>query len=503
MILTSTKSQFLASMILAMLSIVILANSCKTVKVHIAAHASVDTIEASIHRQFYEAFQQLVLQDGITVIPQNLNVKFDHVTTNAYSGGLTVFSIVQSNFSYQRQLDNSVADVLAPTKISSSSGLSAFDRTNNGPSNYCVFDPDTLANGDAESVKNLAQLIQQSAKTFANIPNLGTLNDHQITLDIKFTIQDNGNISVSPTWVFGPLAKFNVSYQRQSASSDEIAFQFDVVKDPGKPFMSNADYYDKRKQMVGDWKKALCTYFPRTEYTDSNRVDTLYTPPAVSQHGYSACVAYAIGYTCLSTLLKKDTKPYLKSEEYSPDFIFARMTDNKCSGLDLPTTLSWVVENGDITLADFPQRDTMACGKYIQPNDTVKKELEMAKKIKPAIKNKWIPLDPNNIDQIRACINNGEPVVAGFYISSSFVDMWNYGNSSYGGQNVWSTLTGPYYDAHAVCIVGYNNNNRLFKVQNSWGDKNASHGFFYVTYDLVQRGCFSQAYSFIPVPPDN
>ena len=115
-----------------------------------------------------------------------------------------------------------------------------------------------------------------------------------------------------------------------------------------------------------------------------------------------------------------------------------------------------------------------------------------------------LPLDPNNIDQIRLCLDNNEPVIVAFYVSSSFTNMWDYGDPSLPDKNIWRTQVGPYTDAHCVCIVGYDNNTKLFKVQNSWGATNSASnkpgegGYFWVTYDLVEQGCFKEAYSLIP-----
>ncbi|MGC4035705.1 MAG: C1 family peptidase [Chitinophagaceae bacterium] len=134
----------------------------------------------------------------------------------------------------------------------------------------------------------------------------------------------------------------------------------------------------------------------------------------------------------------------------------------------------------------------------------IKKLIPKAKSIKPKVANGWIPLDPNNIDQIRLSIDNDEPVIVAFYVSNSFLNMWEFGDSRYPGKNVWTSMNGPYIDAHCVCIIGYDNVNKMFKVRNSWGDKNSASknpneaGFFWVTYDLVQRGCFKEAYCFLP-----
>ena len=475
--------------------------SCISRKYKVKSHAKVSEIEKSIHSQFYAALQNLNLKKGITIVPQNLSVKFDHAITTTGSVGFTAFSIVTANYQYQNIKDNSVTDILAPTKISSSSGGGKEFKI------YCPFTPEKSSDDPkvSASIQNLKDIIEQAAEAFSDVPSMGLLNDHQVTVDIKFTFSNDGNISISPTFTYLILSKLTGKIDKNVASTDDIAFTFDVIQND-QSTMSNAEYNHLRDSIINS-KGGICSFFKNADYRDPNSSKFLTTPPVQNQHDFNSCVAYAVGYTCLSTILNTTHKQFDENNEYSPDFIFARLTDKKCNGLDLPNVLNQVVKEGDCTIKELPIVEKLDCATYKSPEskDKISAVLSSSRTICSKIVNGWMPLDPNDISQIRSCLDNDEPVIAAFYESSSFTNMWDYGDPSFPNKNIWRSQNGPYTDAHCVCIIGYDNKSKMFKVQNSWGKTNSAAknnpeegGYFWVTYDLVERGCFNQAYTFIP-----
>lgn len=88
-------------------------------------------------------------------------------------------------------------------------------------------------------------------------------------------------------------------------------------------------------------------------------------------------------------------------------------------------------------------------------------------------------------DVARSLIKN--PVVGGFYISERF---------SYIGSDGIVTpdmISGDY--GHAMCIVGYNPNQKMFKIKNSWGSRWADLGYCYMPENLM-RDCIVSAWTF-------
>lgn len=88
---------------------------------------------------------------------------------------------------------------------------------------------------------------------------------------------------------------------------------------------------------------------------------------------------------------------------------------------------------------------------------------------------------PQNLDQIRACLAQGFPIVFGFTVYESFesaavartgiMPLPGAGESVLGG--------------HAVLAVGYNDAKRWIIVRNSWGDGWGDKGYFYMPYDFI------------------
>lgn len=98
--------------------------------------------------------------------------------------------------------------------------------------------------------------------------------------------------------------------------------------------------------------------------------------------------------------------------------------------------------------------------------------------------NGWFYVNTTSVDDIKYYLSQNYPVAACFDVNQSFYDARNY-------NYVWSSLYGSRQGGHCVCIVGYNDATRQFKVQNSWGSGWGRSGYFYVTYDNITRGAFN------------
>lgn len=85
-------------------------------------------------------------------------------------------------------------------------------------------------------------------------------------------------------------------------------------------------------------------------------------------------------------------------------------------------------------------------------------------------------------------LNNGFPVIIGFYVYSSFIsrDVSKTGYMPYPDKNKESLLGG-----HAVLLVGYNNKQGIYIVRNSWGSRWGDKGYFYMPYKVIQDNSMS------------
>ena len=89
-----------------------------------------------------------------------------------------------------------------------------------------------------------------------------------------------------------------------------------------------------------------------------------------------------------------------------------------------------------------------------------------------------------DIDQLRACLNDSCPFVFGFNVYNSFHD---YNNQKFGHMSMPT-----YYERsrepigrHAVLAVGYDDGRKCLIVLNSWGEGWGDRGYFYMPYDFV------------------
>jgi C1A family cysteine protease len=87
------------------------------------------------------------------------------------------------------------------------------------------------------------------------------------------------------------------------------------------------------------------------------------------------------------------------------------------------------------------------------------------------------------VDAIKNAIFNTGPVVA---------TMMVYNDFDYYSSGVYSYTTGGYLGAHAIVIVGWNDNTQSFIIKNSWGDSWGESGYVNIAYSelnsVVQLG---------------
>ena len=114
--------------------------------------------------------------------------------------------------------------------------------------------------------------------------------------------------------------------------------------------------------------------------------------------------------------------------------------------------------------------------------------------------------DLMNPDSYRMAIANGKPVAVAINISETLQRTW------YGGED-YAVDSNPRGRGHAVCVIGYDDNDgtpnapggrgRLI-AQNSWGESGGRNhqGLLYISYDLVRKGIFKEGYVLFDITPE-
>ena len=88
-------------------------------------------------------------------------------------------------------------------------------------------------------------------------------------------------------------------------------------------------------------------------------------------------------------------------------------------------------------------------------------------------------LDGYKLRLLKYFIQNGNVATAIIPVSDDF-DYLNESNDVYDEFDL-ATVTRGY---HAICVVGYDDNKKAFKIINSWGDNWGIEGYGYISYDL-------------------
>ncbi len=103
------------------------------------------------------------------------------------------------------------------------------------------------------------------------------------------------------------------------------------------------------------------------------------------------------------------------------------------------------------------------------------------------------------MDQMKGCLSSGYPFVIGIYVYSSFESniVEQTGNVPMPGQG--EQLLG----GHAICVVGYDDDNSVWICRNSWGISWGDSGYFYLPYAyLVDQNIASDAWKITKVETD-
>ena len=197
-------------------------------------------------------------------------------------------------------------------------------------------------------------------------------------------------------------------------------------------------------------------------------------PPPGDQGAQSSCTAWAVGYGLRSYMAKVSQRWNFSSSAglqlehvFSPAFLYYN-TRSADGGATLGAVLAFMRDRGVSTWADFPY-DPSSFDK--KPGDRL---LSDAARWRIA---SFQTLDPRVLN-LKQQLANGRPVVIGAEVSKDFK------SGNLGLDGVWRK-SGLAIEAHAMLLVGYDDQKEAFKLMNSWGRDWGDAGFAWLAYDLV------------------
>ena len=198
--------------------------------------------------------------------------------------------------------------------------------------------------------------------------------------------------------------------------------------------------------------------------------------PVKDQGNIGSCTAFAVLGNMEFLQKRFLSKITILSEKFTywaTRVDVAKWNGNEDSGAYLRDAIKSVVKFGSCLNSVLPyDKDYKS-----KPNQNVYVE---AKKYTALI---YARIDENNIDVLKANLDAGFPVVAGFICFNNLFSK----NSSRTGIIPLPLPKSRVVGGHALLLVGYNDKTKLFKCKNSWnlsGDK----GYWYLPYDYYLKG---------------
>ncbi|OWP82916.1 peptidase C1A papain [Flavobacterium davisii] len=208
--------------------------------------------------------------------------------------------------------------------------------------------------------------------------------------------------------------------------------------------------------------------------------------PIGNQGREGSCVGWGVGYAAHSITRYINNPVHNKnwrSASRSAAFIYNQIKISDCAKGSYPdNAMNLLQQKGECGEDQMPYVEG---GCFIIPSA---KQLEYAKERKIS---SWKNISATSVDDIKYYLSKNYPVPACFDYNKSFEEI---SKNNY----VWNSVFGERNGGHCVCIVGYNDVTKQFKVQNSWGRSWGRQGYFYVTYDAIKQGAFKWAAIMFP-----
>jgi hypothetical protein len=187
-----------------------------------------------------------------------------------------------------------------------------------------------------------------------------------------------------------------------------------------------------------------------------------------------SCTAWAVAYY-KSYQEALDHNWSVKSHSFSPSFIYNQINGGRNVGTNFKDALDLVVKQGGALLADMSYSET---DWITQPTDTIR---ELAK---PHVAKGYGRLATGDI---RAELAGGNPVLIAVEVHPDF-DSLSKDNDTY------DSYDGLSRGNHAITLIGYDDNKKVYKFINSWGTGSESGnwgyglgGYGYISYSLVDN----------------
>ncbi len=216
-----------------------------------------------------------------------------------------------------------------------------------------------------------------------------------------------------------------------------------------------------------------------------------FAPTPRNQGQQGSCVGWASSYAARTILEAVRTGNNPNSLAYSPSFLYNQIGVQNCQGAFTGEALEHMKNKGLIELSQFPY-DPNSCSQ--RPSQ---QQLRQALDHRIKGYNRLTKTGRNydvDLEAVKQNIAQGAPVIIAAKVPNSFQNMI--------GKKVWTPTNAErrqvdQLGGHAMCVIGYDNNQQVFEIQNSWGTEWGDNGFVFVRYDDFKTFC-REAYGVFP-----
>jgi hypothetical protein len=209
--------------------------------------------------------------------------------------------------------------------------------------------------------------------------------------------------------------------------------------------------------------------------------------PGVGHQGtQSSCTAWATTYYMRSYYVNRDGGNAGRSQSLSPAFVYNQLAPpgTGCSeGLYIRRALDFLKSRGAPPMESFPYAMS-SCAAV--PSQSVEQQAGNFR-----IRD-WKRLDRGKLDDVKGEVAAGNPVVIAMLLPPSFV--------AHKGSAAYDDIT-PSQDAHAMTVVGYDDNRRAFRLINSWGVGWGDRGYAWISYRAFQSDVPEAYAARVDTPP--
>lgn len=215
-------------------------------------------------------------------------------------------------------------------------------------------------------------------------------------------------------------------------------------------------------------------------------------PKRMHQGRQGSCVGWASSYAARTILQARATGQNPNNVAFSPSFLYNHIALDGCQGAYMNNAMKFLHQTGDLPLSEFgyDERSCSRTGSSSQESAAAQYRIKGYNRLSNGARD--FGIDMNGVRQHLAA---GAPVVIGMMVGGTFMHQMV-------GKNYWQPSQRDYqqygFSGHAMCVIGYDDNNKAVQIMNSWGPEWGDNGTAWVSYRDFQHFT-KEAYGLYPM----